>query len=219
MAGQGVAYQPPTELLPIFNSNVYGATTSGSYLQYPVAQGAETIGTLTTSNFTLNNSAFALGTGSSATLANQIAIGTSSNTVYMNTPIKSLVSPFSNYLSVRDCGVYLLNGDVVGSQYMYPLYKTTAYSNFYNSTVSAGTVPLADGVGGANGKGNYQIHSMTFIDEGYIVMPRYGLKTYNGASININVSNNTSNPFVVYNTLPNISDNCKIYYDGVEITA
>jgi hypothetical protein len=46
MSGQGISYNPPTEDLPIFDSSVFindTTTTSGSYLEFPVAQGTETL--------------------------------------------------------------------------------------------------------------------------------------------------------------------------------
>jgi len=105
-------YPPPTENIPTFNSSLFNSTNiSSNYLQYPTAQGPETIGTLTTTNFTLNNSSFALGTGSSATLASQIAIGASSNSVYIPTPLRSINeidtgSTNLSYLTRRDVGVF-----------------------------------------------------------------------------------------------------------------
>ena len=48
-------YPPPTKDLPTFNSLLFNNTDlTKTYLQYPIAQGPETINTLTTTNFTTN---------------------------------------------------------------------------------------------------------------------------------------------------------------------
>ena len=48
-------YPPPTVNIPTFNSSLFNSiNTSSNYLEYPTAQGPETIGTLTTTNFTTN---------------------------------------------------------------------------------------------------------------------------------------------------------------------
>lgn len=191
MAGLGVSYPPPNELLPIFNNTVYSSETSEK-LNYPIAQGAETIPNLTTTNLTVTN---------------------------MTTPIKSLTSPFYNFMSVREAGVYLCNGTSFALYYMFPLYRSGSYTNFYNSTITTGAVPATDGVFGVNGKGNYQIQDYSLIDEAYLVYPKWGIQVYAGAVNNVDVVNNTSYPFVVRTPTVNINDSCKIYYNGVEVTA
>jgi hypothetical protein len=222
MSGQGVAYPAPTELLPIFNSTVYTSGTN-TYLNFPVAQGAETITTLSTTNFTLNNSQFALGTGSSATLASQIAIGASTNKVYIPTPLRSINEIDTgttnlNYLSRRDVGVYLMSSNV---SFELP-YSITDLRNQTNQAITSNLTALSTPVPSTTGSaGNWASHPLDKINELFIVYPNYGIRGFTGYSYtsgeNINFQNNTNNPVFVQASANNSISSVRIYYKGVEM--
>jgi len=223
------SYRPPTEDLPTFNSSLFNNTNiSSNYLQYPTAQGPETIDTLTTTNFSIQNTKFNLGTGSTSTLANQIAIGASTNTVYVPTPIKSLSLDASgnnlNYLTVRDAGVYLYNFASFGME-IYPIYKSIPdYTNFFNVSSTSGTLPVANGMGGSGGLGQYQSFGANNLDDEYLVHPGYGIIVYTTANyasgILINYENTTNqiNWVSAMSGSNNEGQSIKVYYKGVLIT-
>lgn len=227
MSGLGIAYPPPNELLPIFNSTVYTTDNNNNnqYLNYPVAQGAETITTLSTTNFTLNNTKFALGSGSSATLSDQIAIGASNNTIYIPTPIKSIISPYPLLLTTRDAGCYMFNGSA-GGFWAYPMFKSVPdFNNFFGSLYgSPGVVFTTDGIGGLGGLGGYGKIDLSGIDDGYLVMPNYGIKLYtaiNYISVNvINYRNTTGQPqYVIATGYVGQGLSARLFYNDTEITA
>lgn len=214
----GVAYNPPNELLPIFNTSVY-QDQNNEYLNFPVAQGAETITTLTTTNFTLNNSKFALGTGSSATLSNQIAIGASSNSIYIPTPMRS-INDLDNtgnnfsYLTRKEVGVFLMSSNI---SYELP-YSIPDLRNQTKQPYITGTLPT--GVLGPP-VGTWGCHSIDDINELFCVHPGYGLIGYTGYNYGtaegVNYQNNTKNPVYIQALAINSISSVKIYYKEVEL--
>jgi len=218
----GIAYPPPSELLPIFNSTVYTSDSNNQYLNFPVAQGAETITTLATTNFTLNNTKFSLGSGSSATLSNQISIGASTNSIYIPAPLRSITeidlgSTNISYLTRREVGVFVMNSNI---SYELP-YSIPDLRNQTQQPFISGNLPT--GVLGQTAKGIWGSHSVDNINELFIVHPNYGLIGYDdynyGTTENINYQNNTLNPVFVATATGtnNTISSVRIYYKGVEL--
>jgi len=214
-------YPPPTEDLPTFNSSLFNSTNMASnYLQYPTAQGPETIGTLTTTNFTLNNSKFALGTGSSATLASQIAIGASSNTVYIPTPLRSISVIDTNsvnipYLTRRDIGVYFVYNN---APFEIP-YSIPNLGNRFTQAYTSGNTNYTAVPNTGSAIGSWAGQNITDLNEQIIVYPDYGIRGFDLTSYSselINFQNNTKNPVTVKTGANFDIASVKIYYKGVE---
>jgi len=181
------SYSPPTENLPSFNSSLFNSTdlTTKNYLQYPIAQGPETINTLTTTNFTTN------------------------------TPIKSSANIY-NYLSVRDCGVYMIRASGVH----YPcLYSIPNCNNLYYSSLS-GNVTSSPTLGGVSQSGTYSQLATGYLDIQYVVHPSYGIIVYDaityGGTVTLCYWNRTNNPVTVAGSSTSTNQSWKIFYNNVE---
>ena len=147
----------------------------------------------------------------------------------MNTPIKSynLDPNFNNinYNTARECGVYMFSYIAAKQFYTYPIFVSIPqYTNFTNSTITSGIIPLVNGNGGVNGAGRYQNLDVTNVDEHYIVHPNYGIITWNSGNYTggylIDYENLTNTTMLVGPPTGNTrkAESIQVYYKGVLLT-
>jgi hypothetical protein len=130
-------------------------------------------------------------------------------------------SIYHPYLSVRDCGVYMING---GS--FFPIFSSIPdYQNFFNvSDTADSSVGGSNGIGGTGGIGRYRYYDNNDVDDNYLVHPNYGIivfinSAYGGARV-LNYENTTTTVKLVYSSgSPDRGSSCKLYYNGNEITS
>ena len=141
--------------------------------------------------------------------------------MWFNTPITSY-NDYNKYLTIRDCGVYLINTASGGNSTSLPLfYSMPDLSNRTYQPTITGSISTATGVNGVSGVGNYSSHSAANIDNLYLVYPKYGVICYpntgwSGTPILLNYQNFTNNPVIVAPTGIDNTQSVKIYYNDVE---
>jgi len=144
-------------------------------------------------------------------------IPTFNSSLFNNTNLNST----SNYVpTVNECGVYMYNFAGFGIE-TYPIYKSIpSYTNFFNSSSTSGTIPVANGVGGGGGFGQYQSLNPSNIDDEYLVHPGYGIivytnDNYTGILINYENTTNQINWVSAMAGSNNEGQSIKVYYKGV----
>jgi hypothetical protein len=130
-------------------------------------------------------------------------------------------STYTPYLTVRDCGIYLYNGSS-STFSIFPIYTSIPnFTNFFNQTSGTGSVPVSSGIGGSGGVGNFVNNNPNpqNSDDGFLILPNYGLILYDGTTIVLNYHNSTSTLMYIKGSSIGIGDSCKAYYNQIEITS
>ena len=115
-------------------------------------------------------------------------------------------------------GVWFVNGGVsTGLSGIVPLLRTT---NDASALYSTGVLPPAL-VSVAAAQGTFTTVNIGGQDDGYIIMPGYGITGYQSTglsgTVNINVYNNTNNARYVTPVTINQTRSFRLFYQGVQI--